>query len=560
MSTSWVASVVRARALAERRLGEGGARALAARGGLADAVSTLLDTPYRHDVRSGMTLAEAQHATGDSLLWNMRVLAGWLPRGGADVIRMLAAGFEVANIDEHLAQLHAGPADPPYELGTLETAWSRVSWTTTVADGDRGPRHLVLAPARPRRSTGTAGRCPARLGRRRDGERARGRGVGEVGRRPAGAPRGAPARTRPLAPARAPSRLRGGFRLRRRGSDGPDRPEDGSGAPARRHRGRCSRASTGWRTCGWPRRGGGVGSSTTGSGCCGGRRTTRGRWWARWPCWLPTPGGSGRRSRWPRAAVGRHWRRSMRWREVGAPLRMQRVALVAPVVALRDMLVQVADSGVVEVDPADGEEPGVGTSPPRLSRTPPDLDELARAGRDDLVRGAAGAGTRRRCGGVWRGCGARRLDTDDRDGRARRRAGPHRSGCRPHSGTAWRRPADAAGARRKRAAVVHAPGRDLRHGAVRRRRPEHPGRTRLHAHVRDDVRRRGARCPARHRRSPAADRQAPQVRPAARTVWPFVAGSGLVAMVFGLLYGEFFGPTGVIPGAVDRPRSRNRAP
>ncbi len=30
-------------------------------------------------------------------------------------------------------------------------------------------------------------------------------------------------------------------------------------------------------------------------------------------------------------------------------------------------------------------------------------------------------------------------------------------------------------------------------------------------------------------------------------VWPFVVGSGLVAIVFGLLYGEFFGPTGVIP-------------
>ena len=32
-----------------------------------------------------------------------------------------------------------------------------------------------------------------------------------------------------------------------------------------------------------------------------------------------------------------------------------------------------------------------------------------------------------------------------------------------------------------------------------------------------------------------------------RKVWPFVAGSGLVAMCFGLLYGEFFGPTGVVP-------------
>ena len=40
----------------------------------------------------------------------------------------------------------------------------------------------------------------------------------------------------------------------------------------------------------------------------------------------------------------------MGWREAGAPLRMQRVALVVPEVALRDMLVQVADAGTVELD------------------------------------------------------------------------------------------------------------------------------------------------------------------------------------------------------------------
>ena len=30
-------------------------------------------------------------------------------------------------------------------------------------------------------------------------------------------------------------------------------------------------------------------------------------------------------------------------------------------------------------------------------------------------------------------------------------------------------------------------------------------------------------------------------------MWPFVAGAGLSATAFGLLYGEFFGPTGVLP-------------
>jgi V/A-type H+-transporting ATPase subunit I len=32
-----------------------------------------------------------------------------------------------------------------------------------------------------------------------------------------------------------------------------------------------------------------------------------------------------------------------------------------------------------------------------------------------------------------------------------------------------------------------------------------------------------------------------------RAVWPFVVGAGLASMVFGLLYGECFGPTGLVP-------------
>jgi V/A-type H+-transporting ATPase subunit I len=32
-----------------------------------------------------------------------------------------------------------------------------------------------------------------------------------------------------------------------------------------------------------------------------------------------------------------------------------------------------------------------------------------------------------------------------------------------------------------------------------------------------------------------------------RSAWPFVAGAGVASTVFGLLYGEFFGPTGVVP-------------
>jgi hypothetical protein len=119
--------------MATRRLGAGGARALAATPELAEAVRALHGTPYGHDVESGMSLAQAQHAVGASMLWNLRVLAGWVPRGGEQVLRVLAAGFEVANIDEHLSTLHGEPAEPSYSLGSLETDWSRLAGTTSLA-------------------------------------------------------------------------------------------------------------------------------------------------------------------------------------------------------------------------------------------------------------------------------------------------------------------------------------------------------------------------------------------------------------------------------------------
>lgn len=138
MSSPWVAGVVRAKALARRRLGPAGVRAVATSPGLSQALTALASSSYGHDVRSGQSLGAAQHAVGASLLWNMRVLAGWLPRGHADVVRLFAAGFEAANIDEHLAALqhpstpHGEPADPPYSLGMLDTSWSRLSSATTL--------------------------------------------------------------------------------------------------------------------------------------------------------------------------------------------------------------------------------------------------------------------------------------------------------------------------------------------------------------------------------------------------------------------------------------------
>lgn len=122
MSAGWVAGSVRARALAQRRLGQASARRLAASGSLDSALRELSGTGYGRDAHPGLDVAEAQHKVAGTVLWNLRVLAGWLPRDGVAMLRALAAWFELANVDEMLA-VSSGPL---FELGALETAWSRL--------------------------------------------------------------------------------------------------------------------------------------------------------------------------------------------------------------------------------------------------------------------------------------------------------------------------------------------------------------------------------------------------------------------------------------------------
>ena len=89
--------------------------------------------------------------------------------------------------------------------------------------------------------------------------------------------------------------------------------------------------------------------------------------------------------------------------------------------------------------------------------------------------------------------------------------------------------------------------RDLRDRALRDLDPTLAGRARLRRDVRDDVRRRRPRRPAGARRSPAARRPPRAAGPRSAAPGPSSLGAGVAATVFGLLYGEFFGPTGVVP-------------
>ncbi|HET8680706.1 MAG TPA: hypothetical protein VFM54_02350, partial [Micromonosporaceae bacterium] len=150
MTARWVAGSVRSRALPNRRLGSAGARALAASPSLDDAVEALARSPYRRFVRVGDPLAAAQRGVADTLLWHLRVLAGWVPSDGVRALRLLAGWFEVANVAGLAASLAAGgtaaggtaaaeqpyltPGERPYQLGRLATAWPRLATASSAAE------------------------------------------------------------------------------------------------------------------------------------------------------------------------------------------------------------------------------------------------------------------------------------------------------------------------------------------------------------------------------------------------------------------------------------------
>ena len=143
MSAGWVAGSVRARALARRRLGRAGARALATSGSLPAAVETLVASPYGRDVRAGSSLADAQRGVGATLLWHLRVLAGWQPVEGSQAVRALAGWFEIANVDD-LLRAESGVSRPePFRLGRLGVAWSRLAGAGSAEQ----VRHILATSA-----------------------------------------------------------------------------------------------------------------------------------------------------------------------------------------------------------------------------------------------------------------------------------------------------------------------------------------------------------------------------------------------------------------------------
>ncbi|MFH7334053.1 V-type ATPase 116kDa subunit family protein [Streptomyces sp. KHY 26] len=251
----------------------------------------------------------------------------------------------------------------------------------------------------------------------------------------------------------------------------------------------------------------------------------------------------------------------MPWSEAMAPVRMRRVAVVVPRTALRDALVRIAEEGCVELDRAEESAPGAAgarlqrvrgrgagaedAAPAVLAAAAPDLDLLERRGDAALLAGEAQLEERMaaavREGEVAALAGwcpasevprvARRLAEvggallplpSPRGTDPPTQLRPHRTASFTPLVTTYGTPAYAdldpswpAGL--TYVALFGIMFGDVGHGALLLL-----GALALRL--------------GRPRRMARLDR-----------LWPFLAGAGVASMLAGAAYGEFFGPTGLLP-------------
>jgi hypothetical protein len=119
VSAGWVAAQVRSRSLAGHCVGRAGARAVARAGSLEAALGILAKSAYGERVHPGLDLAASGHEVFATVLWNLRVLAGWCPAMGASRLHVLAGVFELVNIEGELARIDDRCGSTPFELGSL---------------------------------------------------------------------------------------------------------------------------------------------------------------------------------------------------------------------------------------------------------------------------------------------------------------------------------------------------------------------------------------------------------------------------------------------------------
>jgi len=74
-----------------------------------------------------MSLEEAERAVDATVLWHLRILAGWGPALSATSLRLLAGRFEIENIEDLVLRLSGTSVRHPFELGALSLGWSRIA-------------------------------------------------------------------------------------------------------------------------------------------------------------------------------------------------------------------------------------------------------------------------------------------------------------------------------------------------------------------------------------------------------------------------------------------------
>ncbi|MBC9713900.1 ATPase [Streptomyces sp. TRM66268-LWL] len=240
---------------------------------------------------------------------------------------------------------------------------------------------------------------------------------------------------------------------------------------------------------------------------------------------------------------------------------MQRVAIVAPRSGLRDVLVRVADAGCVELDRADDTGQGglhgaaarrlhlLRSEPaaPRLSLTEPDLDALQQAGRADLLAGEAqleahhDVAVRREAVAALAGwCPAAEVDRlSTRLAEAGGALVPLREPRGIDPPTLLR---DTGTVRRSLVPLVRTYG-TVPYADVDPSVPAGIAYVVMFGMMFGDAGHGALLLLGALLLRFGHPRRLASLRP----MWPFVAGAGLMSTLAGFAYGEFFGPTGVLP-------------
>ena len=142
MSGGWIAGDVRARGLAAADVLDIADR-VAATPDLVSACTLLGQTKWGHRIGEARTVGAAQRMVFDALLWQMRILAGWLPSEGVEAVRCCLLWFEIRNIEDRLAYFGGAPAEAPYDLGRLGIISKGLTGTSSASD----VRRLMRASA-----------------------------------------------------------------------------------------------------------------------------------------------------------------------------------------------------------------------------------------------------------------------------------------------------------------------------------------------------------------------------------------------------------------------------